>query len=112
MSDLQIRSALAPVSRAWKTERQGVNDVDVDIWNPETGNWIPAFFSDIRKGDFYLLIGVNLEPGRCFVAGSDVRNNGGKNPTFVILGGAEIGQAPAMKDVPALDGTTPRLEMK
>lgn len=112
MSELQTRSALVPVSRVWSTERQGVNDVDVDIWNPESGNWVPAFFSDIRKGDFYLLIGVNLEPGRCFIAGSDVRSSGGRSPTFVILGGAEIGQAPAMKDVPLVEGTLPRLEMK
>jgi hypothetical protein len=108
----------AIATRVWSTEPDGPNDRAVDVWNPATGNWIPAFFKDIKKGDFYLLLGFDLGPDRCFLAGSDVkryeppeRGGSGKfNATFVILGGAEIVQAPAIVDITpaALEITNPK----
>lgn len=109
----------AIAARIWSTEPDGPNDRAVDVWNPATGNWIPAFFKDIKKGDFYLLIGFDAGPDRCFLAGSDVKRyapperwGGGRVPdaTFVILGGAEIVQAPSLVDITpaALETTNPK----
>lgn len=96
--------------RQWSTEPDGPNDRQVDIWNPATGNWVPAFFKDIRKGDFYLILNVDLEPDKCFLAASNCQRSvvpgrwGGADsaPTFFIRNGSEIVQAPAIKDIPAL----------
>lgn len=114
-----VPTAVVLKTRQWSIEPDGKYDRPVDIWNPETGNWIPAFFKDIKAGDFYLLIGVDMEPGRCFRAGSDARRMAARpkysgapeDPSFVILGGMEIVQAPAMKDlaVPALETNPKRI---
>ena len=103
-----VPTAVVPKTRQWSTEPDGKYDRAVDIW--VNGKWVPAYFKDILAGDFYLLIGVDLEPGRCFRAGSDARRMSARpqysgapeDPSFVILGGMEIVQAPAMKDLPAL----------
>ena len=68
---------------------------------------MPAFFSDIKEGDCYLILDVNLEPTLCFYAASDCKryvppgNYRGSygHPTFIIARGSEIVQAPAIKDV-------------
>lgn len=96
--------------RVWSTEPDGPNDRQVDIWNPASGNWVPAFFKDIRKGDFYLILGVDLEPEKCFLAASDCQrtvpmrrwSSKEEPPTFFIRNGSEIVQAPAIKDIPAI----------
>src|SRR6478736_1504632 len=81
---------LALSARQWSTEQDGPNDHSVDIW--WRGKWIPAFFKDIKKGDFYMLLNANLEPDRCFLAGSDVKrfaphkhlyHSRTQDPTFV-----------------------------
>ena len=96
-------------ARVWSSEPDGPNDRQVDIWY--NGNWVPAFFKDIRKGDFYLIIGVDLEPEKCFLAASDCQRTvpmrrwsfKEEPPTFFIRSGSEIVQAPAIKDItPAL----------
>lgn len=94
-------------ARQWSTEPDGPNDRPVDIWNPATGNWVPAFFKDIRKGDFYLILNVNLEPDKCFLAASDCQRTVPQSrwsfkeepPTFIIRNGSEIVQAPTIKDI-------------
>lgn len=91
--------------RQWSTEPDGPNDRQVDIWY--NGNWVPAFFKDIRKGDFYLILGVNLEPEKCFLAASDCQRTVPQHrwsykeeaPTFFIRLGSEVVQAPAIKDI-------------
>lgn len=97
--------------RVWSSEPDGPNDRPVEIYNPASGNWVPAFFKDIRKGDFYLILGVNLEPEKCFRAASDCQRTvphrrwsfKEEPPTFFIRNGSEIVQAPAIKDItPAL----------
>lgn len=93
--------------RVWSTEPDGPNDRPVDIWNSQTGNWVPAFFKDIRKGDFYLILNVDLEPDKCFRAASDCQRTvphrrwsfKEEPPTFFIRNGSEIVQAPAIKDI-------------
>lgn len=88
--------------RVWSTEQDGPNDKTVDIWY--NGKWVPAYFKDILKGDFFLMIGLDLEPGRCFLAGSDARTCGRSvtgHMTYIIPQGMEIVQAPALKDIPA-----------
>ena len=92
-------------TRRWRAEPDGPNDKQVDIWY--RGKWVPAFFSDIKEGDCYLILDVNLEPTLCFYAASDCKryvppgNYRGSygHPTFIIARGSEIVQAPAIKDV-------------
>jgi len=104
--ELSTEAAVVP-PRVWSTEPDGPNDRPVDIWNSQTGNWVPAFFKDIRKGDFYLILDVNLEPGKCFRAASDCQRSvmpgrwgrEDRAPTFFIRNGMEIVQAPAIKDI-------------
>lgn len=96
---------IALKTRAWRTEPDGPNDRQVDIWY--NGKWIPAFFSDIKAGDFFLLLDVKLDPTQCFYAASDcqrhvLRGRWGAadgHPTHVIRNGSEIVQAPALKDI-------------
>lgn len=100
----QTASASTPAtvnSRTWSTEQDGPNDKMVDIWH--NNRWVPAFFKDILAGDFFMVIGVDLEPGRCFLAGSDAKACGHWNgkQTFIVQRGMEIVQAPALKDIPA-----------
>lgn len=87
--------------RLWSTDQDGPNDKMVDIWF--NNKWVPAYFKDIRKGDFFLMIGLDLEPGKCFVAMSSARALGkwSGNQTYIINDGMEIAQAPALKDIPA-----------
>lgn len=86
-------------TRQWRAEPDGPNDIPADIWY--NGKWVPAWFSDIKAGDFYLLMDANLEPDRCFYAASDVRRNIQRNgqPQHVIRNGSQIVQAPAIKDI-------------
>lgn len=93
--------ALVNKTRTWSTEQDGKNDKTVDIWFNNT--WVPAYFKDILAGDFFMMIGMDLEPGRCFLAGSDAKKCGvwQGHQTFIIQRGMEIVQAPALKDIPA-----------
>ena len=104
---------IAVPPREWTTEPDGPNDRPVDIWY--NGSWVPAFFSNIRKGDFYLILDMNLEPDKCFRAASDCQRTVPQSrwslkeepPTFIIRNGSEIVQAPAIQDInPAITNET------
>jgi hypothetical protein len=86
-------------SRQWSTEQDGPNDKTVDIW--WNGKWVPAYFKDIKKGDFFLMIGLDLEPGRCFLAKSNAKKCGvfGGNQTYIVNDGMEVVQAPAIVEI-------------
>lgn len=93
--------------RQWRDSPDGRNDKQVDIWY--NGKWVPAYFSDIKTGDFYLILDVDLAPTLCFFAASDVRRYASSrsyltgaqegHPSFMIRNGSEIVQAPAIKDI-------------
>jgi hypothetical protein len=109
MNSIVSGSTPAVVSRQWSDEPDGPNDKQVDIW--WNGNWVPAYMKDIKAGDFYLILGVTLEPTQCFYAASDCvryvsRGRWGAEdsaPNFMIKNGTEIVQAPAIKDIPAIE---------
>lgn len=93
-------------NRVWRAEADGPNDRPVDIW--WAGKWVPAWFSDIKAGDFYLLLDHKLEPDRCFYAASDCKRHMPRgniysaqegHPTHIIRNGSQIVQAPALKDI-------------
>jgi len=90
-------------SRQWSTEQDGPHDRPVDIWY--NGSWVPAFFKDIKAGDFFLILDHNLDPGKCFHAMSDCKRCGTANghSNFIIMKGMEIVQAPTIKDITALN---------
>lgn len=112
----QVTSVTCPdTGREWKLEPDGPNDRDVDIYF--NGCWVPAFFSDLQKGDFFLDVKMQrIEDNQCFLATSNVRRSvsphSGK-ASFVIQG-LEVVQAPALKDINtiALPSTQPVLELK
>lgn len=108
-TELTIRSQVAILpKRQWKDEPDGPNDRPVEIWY--NNNWVPAFFSDVKKGDFYLWSGVDLlEPGKCFFANSDCVPQQGNQYKygFVVVSGSEIVAAPERKEV----DVTPKLEL-
>jgi hypothetical protein len=86
--------------RVFREEPDGPNDRMVDIYY--NGKWIPAYFTDIKKGDFFLDINAaTLDPGRCFFAASDCHEGGTWNgiKTFIIPNGAQIVTAPETKEI-------------
>ena len=85
--------------RVWSTEQDGPNDKTVDIWHE--GRWVPAYFKDIKAWDFFLMIEMNLEPGKCFLAKSPAIKMGVWNGhrTYMVKDGMEIVQAPALKEI-------------
>jgi hypothetical protein len=86
------------VYRNWVEEPDGPNDRQIEIW--WNNNWVPAYFSDIRSGDFYLLLDTKLDEGRCFLAKSDVLKSPYRGVvSFIVPNGVEIVQAPSIKDV-------------
>lgn len=97
--ELTTRSSVVNKEREWSTDQDGPNDKPVDIWF--NGNWVPAFFKDIRAGDFFLIIGTNLESDKCFVARSNAIKMGvwSGHRTYMIKDGMEIAQAPALKEI-------------
>lgn len=108
-----VDATLVNKQREWSSHQDGPNDKTVDIWY--NNGWTPAYFKDILKGDFFIMIGLDLEPGRCFLAGSNARSCGrfAGNQTYIIPQGMEIVQAPALVDInPAstLPHQTPLLE--
>lgn len=78
--------------RTWSLQARGVNDRPVDIWY--NNKWVPAFFSDIKKGDFFLGLNSNLEPGACYRAFSNVSASTYHGITSFHITGMEIVQAP------------------
>lgn len=87
---------------------------------------MPAFFSEIRAGDFYLVDTIHVQPGSALYAASDCirfvpRGRYGQEdgwPTFMIKNGSEIRQLP-MRDINPVDephvlehNNLPRLENK
>lgn len=85
-------------TRTWRTEPDGEFDRPVEIWF--NANWVPAFFSDIKAGDFYLDLNIKLEPGRCFRAASNAKriaDRSDTNPTYLIARGCEVVQAPYLQ---------------
>jgi hypothetical protein len=109
-----------PEARQWSTEQDGPNDKVVDIWY--NGSWVPAFFKDIRKGDFYLILDVHLNPTQCFLAASNCQrstpmrrwSSKEEAPTFFIRNGSEIVQAPAIHEryLPVSNASHPLLKEK
>ena len=103
------QSSSPALTRNWRYEPDGPNDREVDIWF--NNGWVPAFFSDIKKGDFFLDVKLGTpEKGRCFMSTSDVRRSIScvtGYPSFIIQG-LEIVQAPAIVDINPL----PILELK
>lgn len=99
--DAEAKSALV-VHRKFRDEPDGVNDREVEIWHND--NWVPAYFSDIKKDDFYLIDPMRHmhKEDQCFYAAADCvgkparqwgyATNGPK--TFIIPRGAQIVQAP------------------
>lgn len=84
--------AVATETRNWKAEPDGEFDRPVEIWY--NNNWVPAFFSDLHSGDFFLDLKANLDPGRCFKATSDILRSVYKGKASFIVKGLEIVQAP------------------
>lgn len=97
-----IQSSVPALHRSWKTEPDGPNDRPVDIWF--NANWVPAYFSDIKKGDFFLDIKVDLEQGRCFLATTDVCRSVWKGVPSFVTQGLEVVQAPAISTTIAIEG--------
>jgi hypothetical protein len=89
----------ALVARSWRSEPDGPYDPLVDIWY--NGKWVPACFSDVRAGDFFLYLDNKLNPGLCFYAKADAKKIGlyRGHPQYAIGGATEIKQAPAIRDV-------------
>lgn len=111
LTTFEVISAIEPISkeviptvrvdyRSWKSDPDGPNDRDVDIWY--NGKWVPAYFSDIQKDDFFLDVKMgNIETGKCYFAKSKVYRSVSHytgNASFVVQG-IEIVQAPAIKDI-------------
>jgi hypothetical protein len=86
--------------RTWKNEPDGPNDREVDIWY--NSKWVPAFFSDIQEGDFFLDVKMgNIEAGKCFFAKSKVYRSVSPRTGWAsfVVQGIEVVQAPAIKDI-------------
>lgn len=96
MSNLVVKTDVVPVVREWRSEPKGRYDRPVDIWYNQ--NWVPAFFSDIKKGDFFLDSAVASGEGRCFLAKSDCMQSCWIGDWSFVISGMEIVQAPA-KDI-------------
>ncbi len=94
-TDLEVRAR--PVARYWADEPDGPNDRPIEIWI--SGNWVPAYFSDLRAGDFFLDLKANLDPGRCFRATSNVTRSVYLGVASFVVKGMEIVQAPALAEV-------------
>lgn len=94
---LEVRTRL--VIRHWRSEPLGIYDRAVEIWYNNT--WVPAYFSDILAGDFFLDLKMNLEPDRCFLAASNVvaLNTSSDNPTLLLKNGSQIVQVPAKVEI-------------
>ncbi len=86
--------------RTWVAEPRGRHDRMVDIWFND--QWVPAWFSDVRAGDFWATLDGNLEIDKCFRAASDAKPIGkdrNGDPSFIILKGCEIVQAPSISEL-------------
>lgn len=109
MNSLVSQGSVA-LHRSWSTEKDGPNDKPIEIWY--NGNWVPAFFKDIKPGDFFLMLDHNLDPSMCFMSKSGVRRtlwNG--IPTFSIEG-LEVVQRSSIKDIEEplqLEASKPKL---
>jgi hypothetical protein len=79
--------------RSWKTEPDGPDDKEIEIfWN---ANWIPAYFSDLKKDDFFITLNANLNPDQCFLAKSDVKRIPYRDKVTFVIQGMEVVQAPS-----------------
>ena len=100
--------------RTWHAEPDGPNDREIDIWY--RGSWVPAYFSDIQNGDFFLDVKMGeIAAGKCFLAKSKLYRSvspiTGK-ASFVVQG-IEVVQAPAIKDINTIAlSSTKVLELK
>ena len=105
---------LTPPLRFWRDEPWGPNDREIEIWY--NGNWVPAFFSDLKKGDMFLDVAIGaLNPGKCYGCSTDVkvsymtrRGALDEGPPSFMIQGLEILQAPTIKDIQP-EGDTPWL---
>ncbi len=110
-TDLEIRSQLG--ARNWALDPDGPNDRPIEIWY--NNNWVPAYFSNLQNGDFFLDLTANLDPGRCFKATSNVQKSVYRGVASFVVKGLEIVQAPehVEKVIEALpDADRPLLENK
>lgn len=92
--------------RVFRDEPDGINDREIEIWYND--NWVPAFFSDIKAGDFYLMdpLKHTHREDQCFFAASDCKysymmNRYSENlgpKTFIISQGSQIVQAPKLPE--------------
>ncbi len=90
-------SELIP-ARQWSSTQDGPQDPIVDIWY--NGKWVPAYFKDIRAGDFFLYLDSQLNPDQCFFAKTPARSIGvWQGQKCWAVDGLEIKQAPAIRDV-------------
>lgn len=85
------------VNRVWSTEQDGPYDKHIEIWH--NGNWVPAFFKDLRKGDFFLNLDSHLNPDQCFMVSSNVKRIMERGRASFIVEGIQIVQAPSIKDI-------------
>jgi hypothetical protein len=89
--DLVTRTAV--VTRVWSTEQDGPNDRCIEIWY--NNNWVPAYFKDLKKGDFFLNQNSHLNVDQCFLAKSDCRRSVYRSVVSFLIEGIEVVQAPA-----------------
>jgi hypothetical protein len=85
--------------RKWSTVQDGPLDPAVDIW--WNGKWVPAYYKDIRAGDFFLYLTEELNPDLCYYAHANARTFGTFNGhnNYGINGATEVKQAPAIRDI-------------
>lgn len=112
----QVTELVDDSGRKWRAEPDGPNDRPVDIYY--NGTWVPAYFSDLQKGDFFLDVKMmRIEDNQCFMATSKLIRSvspHSQKASFIIQG-LEVVQAPALKikDINALPAAEQlRLEIK
>jgi hypothetical protein len=106
--DMAVNSRELALHRSWRSEPHSPTDREVDIWF--NGNWVPAYFSDLQKGDFFIVDSPALKKGECFSAQSNVRIELYRGQyTYVIPRGALVAQL-AEKVINPLHSRPPPLE--
>jgi|SRR5471030_130558 len=83
--------------RQWSSEPDGLNDKAIEIWH--NGNWVPAYFKDLRAGDFFLNLDSKLNADQCFLAKSNCKRSVWNHIPSFMVEGIEVVTAPAMKDI-------------
>lgn len=98
-----LNNELTVKTRAFTPEPLSPYAKPVDIWY--SNQWLPAYFSDLREGDFFLILDNSLSPTECFYcAGNVYSTNSRGGLTFIMPRGCSVVQRPALelKDINTL----------